>query len=68
MKFLKKQKLKFLNSIYNEISSNYTYEAPLTNSQKKTTTIKSNSSFITSIEISNQIAEEFINLRNFYTE
>ena len=63
-----KEMFEDLNSIYNEISSNYTYEAPLTNSQKKTTTIKSNSSFITSIEISNQIAEEFINLRKFYTE
>tara|TARA_B100001093_G_C26834079_1_gene1017535 strand:- start:247 stop:1137 length:891 start_codon:yes stop_codon:yes gene_type:complete len=57
-----------LNSIYEEISSNYTYVAPETNSQKKTTTIKSNSSFVTSLEISNQIAEEFINLRKFYTE
>ena len=63
-----KEMFEDLNSIYNEISSNYTYLPPETNSQKKTTTIKSNSSFVTSVEISNQIADEFINLRKFYTE
>ncbi len=63
-----KEMFEDLNSIYNEISNNYKYVAPETNSQEKTTTIKSNSSFVTSIVISNQIAEEFINLRKFYTE
>jgi hypothetical protein len=57
-----------VNLLYKEVKNDYSYVAPVTNSQKKLTTIKSKSSFITDLEISNQIANEFINLRNFYTE
>ena len=63
-----KEMFEDVNVFYNEVKNDYTYVAPVTNKNKKTTTIKSKSSFLTNIATSNQIAKEFINLRNFYTE
>lgn len=57
-----------IKSLYNDIPSSYEFVKPVTNVAKKRTVIKSSSSFQTNLEISNQIADEFINLRNFYTE
>ena len=57
-----------MKSLYNEIPSSYEFVKPVTNVAKKRTVIKSSSSFQTNLKISNQIADEFINLRNFYTE
>lgn len=63
-----KEMLEDVNVLYKEIKNNYTYVAPSTDSRNKITTIKSKSSFETNITISNQIADEFTNLRNHYTE
>jgi hypothetical protein len=63
-----KEMLEDVNTIYNEVKSSYTYVAPSTNSRNKLTIIKSKSSFETNTTISNQIANEFTNLRNHYTE
>jgi hypothetical protein len=57
-----------VNVLYSEVKNDYSYVAPITNQNTKTTIIKSKSSFLTNIETSDQIAKEFINLRNFYTE
>jgi hypothetical protein len=63
-----KEMFEDVNAVYTDVKNNYSYQPPVTNSQKRTTTIQSKSSFVTNLEISNQIAKEFINLRNFYTE
>ena len=63
-----KEMLEDIKVIYNEIPTEYEYVAPVTNASKKTTVIKSKSSFKTNLEISKKIAEEFTNLRNYITE
>lgn len=63
-----KEMFEDVNAVYADVKNDYSYQPPVTNSQKRTTTIQSKSSFVTNLEISNQIAKEFINLRNFYTE
>ena len=63
-----KEMLEDVNTIYKEVKSSYTYVAPSTNPKNKLTLIKSKSSFETNTVISNQIANEFTNLRNHYTE
>ena len=63
-----KEMLEDVNVLYHEVKNSYTYEAPSTDNRNKITTIKSKSSFETNITISNQIADEFTNLRNHYTE
>jgi hypothetical protein len=63
-----KEMFEDVNVLYSEVKNDYTYVAPVTNQNTKTTIIKSKSSFLTNIETIDQIAKEFINLRNFYTE
>ncbi len=63
-----KEMFEDVNILYSEVKNDYTYVAPVTMKSSKTTIIKSKSSFLINLETSNQIAKEFINLRNFYTE
>ena len=55
-----------LSTLYKEIPTSYEYIPSVTNANSKTTNIMSKSSFKTDYITMKEIANEFINLRNYY--